>query len=181
MSRLLVLPLALSALLAFSTGCSSKGPDMTGQSTAGFYAPDYEMLWDIGRKEMNNAGYPPDRENSDKPGRKLVSRWKVSLHPFSHQGWREQATLYFHPVEGRDGYWTVEANVVRQTNTNEKNPTDAARAEWDAGVRVPDRETRLVYGVESFFVGHEVSPQFRTNYGMQGAPPPVTPVPSTPK
>jgi hypothetical protein len=163
--------LALAMLLA---ACGSKR-DMSGQASRGFLAPSFEVLWDVAGREMARAGYPPDQENSTRESQTLVSRWQVQLMPFGGKGIREQATVYLHPVSGETNRWTVEANVTREHNMNQKDPGNAAVAEWKQSERVPGKERQIVYGIETFFIGHEVSPRFRTDYDMPGAPAPVTP------
>jgi hypothetical protein len=149
--------------------------DRTGQSSRGFYAGSYDMLWEMATRELARSGFIPDQENSSRENRTLVSRWSVSLSPFTAKGFREQATLTFHPVEGRSGYWTVEANVLRQVNKAMREPSNALAAEWDAGTRRPDVEMRLVHDVEMAFISRDVSPEFRARYGMGGAPDVTTP------
>src|SRR5262245_60283012 len=122
---------ALLLLGALALASCKTPVDRTGQSTRGFYVPGFEVLWELSAREMSNHGYTVDQEASCRESRTMVSRWKVSLQPFAFKGWREQATLYFHPVEGKESYWTVEANVLRQANQNEKEPGSALKATWD--------------------------------------------------
>src|SRR5205085_9655098 len=100
----------------------------------------------------------------------MVSRWQTNLHPFSHHGYRDQATVFIHSVPNRPSYYTVEVNVVRQTNKNLKEPSNAARVDWDSGARAPEIERILKNDIELFFVGHDVSDTFRAQYGMRPAP-----------
>jgi hypothetical protein len=171
MRRTLLIVGLLSAGLG---GCSSK-VDRTGQSTRGFYAGSYDMLWEMAGREMTRSGFVPDRENSCKDSKTMVSRWSTSLSPFSGKGHRDQATLTFHPVEERQGYWTVEANVIRQVNKSMRDPSNALAAEWDAGTRMPDLEARLVHDVEMAFISRDVSPEFRSRYRLDPAPDVLTP------
>ena len=160
-------PLALLIVVAASSlvGCSSS-VDHTGRSTQGFFVPSFDTLWERASIELRDSGYPPDIEASDKTNRMIVSRWDTTLMPFSGKGTREQATLTFHPVPGRDNYWTVEANVIREQNMNMKEPANPRKAEWKNGARVPEQEGMLVHRIETFFIGYEVSPQFRDRYGL---------------
>jgi hypothetical protein len=169
--------LCLLAIAAGLAGCTSGGPDKTGQSSRGFYVGSYDMLWELASREMARSNFVPDQENSSKENRTLVSRWKTSLSPFTSKGTRDQATLTFRPVEGRQGYWTVEANVLRQVNTTMKDPSNPLTASWDAGTRMPDVEARLVHDVEMAFISRDVSGEFRSRYGMGRAPDVVTPAP----
>lgn len=160
-------PLALLLAVCASSlvGCSTS-VDRTGRSTQGFFVPSFESLWERAGTELRDSGYPPDVEASNKATRTLVSRWDTTLMPFSGKGTREQATLTFHPVPGRDNYWTVEANVIREQNMNLKEPANPRKAEWANGARVPEQEGMLVHRIETFFLGYEVSPQFRDRYGL---------------
>ena len=160
---------ALALLLALCVsplaGCSSS-PDRTGRSTQGFFVPSYDTLWERANEELRQAGYPPDVDGSNKVGKVLVSRWDTTLMPFSGKGTREQATLTFHEVPDRPNYWTVEANVLREQNMNLKEPANPRKAEWKNSSRVPEQERLIVHRIETFFLGYEVSPQFRDRYGL---------------
>ncbi len=175
--------LALAATLVFVplAACQSGKADMTGQSTEGFYAPNYDTLWDVTRRELNRAKFTADLENSDKANHVMVSRWNTHLAPFAMKGWREQATVTLRPVPGREGYWTVEANVIRQNNKQGKAPMEPSMADWTPGDRDTEREARLVYSIEAFFLGGDVSERFRTRYGMPAGRTPVVPVEETPE
>ncbi len=173
-----LLPLSgLLALALLATACQS-GPDKTGTSTQGFYASSYDLLWDLSVEQLGRSGWATDSEESSREGKTMVTRWRTRLMPFAMRGWRDRATLVFHPVEGRPDYWTVEANVLRQTNTEEKEPANPVKAKWDKGVRVPEDETRLVHDIEMAFLSRDVSPEFRARYGMPSGPRPIPP-PST--
>jgi hypothetical protein len=165
---------ALLLLALLLAACGSKR-DMSGQASRGFVAPSYEVLWDVAGKEMARAGFPPDLENSSRENKVLTSRWQTQLMQFSGKGWREQATVYLRPVEGQTSRWTVEANVTREYNVNIKEPSNPAKAEWKNPERIGAKERQIVYGIETFFIGHDVSPRFRTDYGMPAESAPITP------
>jgi hypothetical protein len=178
MKRLLALALALP-FVGVPLGCASK-VDTKGQVTQGFYAGQFEMLWDVSRKEMVRNGFSPDPDACNKAGKVMVSRWNVQLASFSGKGYREQATITMHDVPDKAGWYTVEVNVLRSFNKELAEPLNPGKAQWDAGVRQPDREQHIAYAIETFFLGHDVSTRFRSDYGMQSAPPPVAPPPVTP-
>jgi hypothetical protein len=169
------LPLALLAAVLLLAACSTGKRDMSGQASRGFAVPDYEILWDVAGKEMARAGFPPDLDASNRDGRVLVSRWQVQLMQFAGRGWREQATLRLVPVEGQANRWTVEANVTREYNTEVKEPSNPAKAKWESPERIGTKERQIVYGIETFFIGHDVSPRFRTDYDMPAASPVIAP------
>ncbi len=175
-------PLALLFAVSVSSiavtglgGCNTSKPDKTGRSTQGFFVPSFETLWERGGIELRASGFPPDWEASSRDTRTIVSRYDTTLQPFTGKGTREQATLVFHPIAGRDNYWSVEANVLREQNMNSKEPGNIRKADWKNPVRVPEAEGNLVYRIETFFVGAEVSPQFRNRHGMSPGRAPVAP------
>jgi hypothetical protein len=160
---------AVAVLSGLSLAACQSSVDRTGTTTRGFYAPSFDTVWETTQSVMRRDGFTPDPEQSGKVGRTIVSRWNVQLHPFSHQGTREQATVYLKEVEGNPNHWTIEANVVRQTNNNLKDPSNPIRAQWGPEERVPETEARLSHDVEVFFLGYDVSPEFRATYGMPAA------------
>lgn len=172
--RWIALPVPVLVAAVLACGCQSK-PDTTGQSTQGFYASSADTLWDLSEQTLNRSGFVVDSEASSRENLTMVSRWKTSLQPFSFKGWREQATLTFHAIEGKPDYWTVEANVLRQTNLEEREPNNPVKARWKGGERMPAEEMRLVHDIEMAFLTRDVSPEFRARYGMPPPPPPVAP------
>lgn len=171
--------LALLVLAALLPACQSN-VDKTGQHSEGFYVPSYDTLWDVTRQELNRAGFTADLEASNKAGRVMVSRWGTHLMPFSMKGWREQATVTIHPVDGRENYWSVEANVIRQNNKTTREPMNPAMADWTDGERDEAKEQRIVYAIERFFMGDDVSERFRMKYGMPAGHEPVKATPPAP-
>ena len=163
--------LLVTAALSLA-GCHST-PDRTGQSTEGFYSSTQDDVWEVAERELNKQGFAVDSDASCKTAGTMISRWQTNLHPFSHHGYRDQATVTMHPVPSRASYFTVEVNVLRQTNKNIKEPSNPARADWDSGARVPEMERIIKNDVELFFVGHDVSDEFRARYGMRPAAPRV--------
>jgi hypothetical protein len=163
-------PCVLAAVALALVAC--KGPDRTGQVSRGFFSPDFDTVWEVAEREMERSGFTPDRENSSKATRTLVSRWELSMQPFAGRGYREQATLTFHEVPGQPNRWTVESNVLRETNMAMVAPSNPVVAKWENPVRVPEKEMLLTRNVERFFLPNDVSPEFRARYGM---PPPLRP------
>lgn len=172
MRRALVVLAAV--LLALPVAACASSRDRSGKATKGFYAPDEGMLWEVTRREMKRAGFAPDLEAST-TNQVLVSRWDVHLNPFSNKGWREQATITLVRDPEKAGFWTAEANVTREWNTETREPLNAAKASWERPERVPDKESRLVSAIESFFLGRDVSDRFRTDYDMPAGGPPAVP------
>ncbi|MCC7138977.1 MAG: hypothetical protein IT460_11195 [Planctomycetes bacterium] len=165
--------LALAAVLLPVAGCASSR-DRAGKPTKGFYAPDSAMLWEVTRREMKRAGFTPDLDAST-TDQMLVSRWDSHLYPFSNKGYREQATITLVPDPDKTGWWTAEANVTREWNTEVREPLNPAKAKWERPERVADKETRIVAAIESFFLGRDVSDRFRADYDVPSDAPAVPP------
>ncbi len=180
--RTVLAALALVVAATSLPACQGGKADRTGQTSAGFYAPNFDMLWDITRKEMGRAGFTPDPDASSREGRVMQSRWNTQLAPFSGRGYREQATVTLVPIPDKPDRWAVEANVIRQVNKTIKEPMNIAKAEWSEGDRVAEKESQIVYSIESFFLGHDVSDRFRATYGMPAGRAPIeAPKPTEPK
>jgi hypothetical protein len=165
MRRSASVPLVLALLLA---ACQSGEPKGSCTS-AGFPAPDQEFVWNAALRATTAQGFAPDLEASAKEGGTLVTRWKLSLAPFSGHGYREQATVRINPVEGRPKYWTTETVVIRQHNENMTQPTNPVVAQWGAKTRAADVELLINRRIEMDFLAGCVSPQFRQRYGMPAA------------
>jgi hypothetical protein len=182
--RLALLPAA--ALLALSA-CTGGRADTTGQVSRGFYSPDFDTVWEVAHAEMARGQFTVDVDASSKEGRILVSRWSLSLSPFAGKGYREKATVTFHEVPGQPNRWTVEANVLREQNGAMVQPSNPVVAKWENPMRVPEKERLLMSNIERFFVPRDVSPEFRSRYGMPAAtyPEPAgtpgAPLPPSPK
>src|SRR5262245_5761029 len=117
---LAVLPLVL-ALVALA-GCQSGRADTTGQQSDGFPAPDRLSVLDAAHEALHQQGFTPDTSmSSDREG-VVVTRYKLSLAPFSGHGFREKATVRVHEVPGRENYYTAEVNVLREINGNMVQP-----------------------------------------------------------
>jgi hypothetical protein len=168
--------LALAAAALAAAACQK--PDATGQTTRGFYSPDFDTVWEVAEREMTRAGYTPDPDASSRATRTLVSRWELQMSPFSARGHREKATVFLHPVPGASDRWSVEVNVTRETNMAIVQPDNPVVAKWENPQRVGDREHMLAENIERFFVPRDVSPEFRTRYGMPAAPKTTTPAPA---
>lgn len=168
MARLVATAVILALGLSACTSMSQRDPK--GTTTRGFYSPNFDVVWDTAETALKNHHYVVDRENSSREAKTLVSRWNTQLHPFSHKGTREQATVYLHEVEGNPNHYTTEVNVVRQTNVNLKEPGNPTRAQWANDERVPETESRISHEIEVFFLGYDVSPEFRARYGMPSGP-----------
>jgi hypothetical protein len=162
---------AVAGVALALVACQSSSVDRTGKTTRGFYSPDYATVWEQTAKVLRRNGFTPDPDASGPTT--MVTRWNTQLHPFSHKGTREQATVYLREIEGQANHWSIETNVIRQVNRNLKEPTNPIRADWGGDERVPETEDRITHDVETFFLGYDVSPEFRATYGMPAARPEI--------
>lgn len=163
--RTYALALAL-ALPCAATLPGCRGVDTTGQRSDGFMAPDRSLVFEAAADALRQQGFTPDSSASSESAGVVVSRHKLSMAPFSGQGYREQATLRIAEVPGRAGYFTVEANVLREYNDNIEQPSNPVTADWRSGVRVPERENLLKSIVQMRFVSPDASTQFRQERGL---------------
>lgn len=157
----LVLFLALAA-------CSQSRATGTAPSD-GFPAPDKEFVWNVAANALETQGFAPDRESSSKQTWILVSHWKLSLQPFSGQGYRERATVYVYDVPNRPGYYFTETQVARQLNMNMTQPGNAVVANWQQEQREPDMESLINGRIEQYFLPGGVSDRFNERYGSGGS------------
>lgn len=165
---LFVLAVGFAATACQGSGDASEG-DKTGIRSDGFPAPGRQAVWDAAARVLREHQMVPDSDASSPEGGIVVSRWHVSLSPFSREGWREKATVRILQVPDRPGYWRTETNVSRQMNTNVSDPSNPLAAEWADGQRRPDVESLLNKRIELYFLPNDVSPVFRRHHGMPDA------------
>lgn len=162
--------LVVLALVVLLGACSSSRATGTVPSD-GFPAPDKDYVWNVAAQVLSEAGMMPDRESSSKQTWTIVTHWKLSLQPFSGQGYRQRATVTIHDVPGRANYFHTKTQVVRQPNDNMIQPSNPIVADWGDEQRVGDME-RLINGrIELRFLSGEVSPEFRQRHGMEARDP----------
>jgi hypothetical protein len=172
MKRSALFPLAglLTALLALSA-CQS-GPPKGETASDGFPAPDRELVFEAALDAMRAQGFTPDRDATSETTGVIVSRWKLSLQPFSSQGYRDQATIQIYDVPNRPGYYNVRSKVVREHNGNMTQPGNPIVAKWGDAERVAEVEQILNQRVELAFLPGGESSEWRNRYGMPEAPDP---------
>jgi hypothetical protein len=164
--------LVLALLAAASLAACQSGQPQGSCCSAGFPAPDSELVWASARDALEAQGFAVDHDASSSDRGTMVSRWKVRLAPFSGQGFREKATVNIKPVEGRSTYYTVDTQVVRQYNDNLTDPSNPIAAEWDRSERNTTLEQLINRRVEMGFVPGTVSTDFRQRHGMPSDPGP---------
>jgi len=175
----------LMSLLVLSTALTAcQSADTTGQRSEGFAAPDRAMVYEAAWNALRQQGFTPDSSASSQTTGVIVTRHKLSMAPFSGQGFRDQATVRIHEVPQHAHHYTVEVNVLREFNDNIKQPSNPVAADWRTGVREPDLENLIKSRVEMMFISPDASAEFKSSHGMStetrgrlpgestGAPPP---------
>lgn len=157
LSLLLLLPLA---------ACSSGGAATGTAPSDGFPAPSQEFVFNVAAEVLRKQGLSPSMEESSRQTWTVVTHWRNSPAPFSGEGFRERATVKVLPVPNRPGYYFTETQVVRQTNSNIKEPSNMLVADWTGEQRQADRELAINRLIEMQFLTGEVSSEFRDRYGM---------------
>ena len=179
------LPFAFLALVACTSGGTISAnsflanEDESGAQSDGFPAPSRTVVWETAMRTVREQGYVPDPNASAPTSGRIVSRWRMSLQPFSGKGWRERVNLRILPVDGRKNYWRLDTNVLRQLNDNLTEPGNPLAAEWGEGARNTDRERFINQRIELAFLPGDVSKEFRSKYDLPSkedprhrAPPP---------
>ena len=168
----LTLPLLFLGLAACTSGGTISADsflaseDSSGASSDGFPAPSKAVVWETAMRTVREQGYVPDPGASSPVSAKIVSRWRTSLQPFSGKGWRERVSIKITPVSGREGYWRLDTNVLRQLNDNLSEPGNLLEAEWGSGTRNVEREQFLNQRIEMAFLPGDVSKEFRSKYDL---------------
>jgi hypothetical protein len=161
----------LLAALVLAPACQS-GKATGDTASAGFPAPEQEMVYATALDVVQKHGFAIDNDYSDPDGGKLVSRWKNSLQPFSSKGWREKVTVTIRPVQGRTNSFMTETQVVRQLNKNMTDPSNILTAEWGGEERDAEMESLINRQIEVTFLPGGLSPEFRERYGLRSVPNP---------
>jgi len=168
----LSLPLVLLALAACTSGGTIAADsflaseDDTGAASDGFPAPSKVAVWETAMRAVREQGYVPDPNASTPLEGKIVTRWRISLQPFSGKGWRERVSMRIVPIQGKTDYYRLETNVLRQLNDNLTEPGNPLAAEWGQGARNADRERFLNQRIEMAFLPGDVSKEFRSKYDL---------------
>jgi hypothetical protein len=142
--------LLLGPVLALLPGCRSGAPQGGTPSNA-FPAPNREIVYSAALQAMRAQDLTPDLENSSLGQGILVSRWRNSLQPFSHLGYRDMATIWVKDDPGGRNRYTVEVQVMRQRNKNMTQPGNPIAAEWSGSERVPELEGVILQTIRSHF------------------------------
>ncbi|MFM8979758.1 MAG: hypothetical protein ACKOSS_04765 [Planctomycetia bacterium] len=166
---LVLLPL-LAALLGLLPGCQASKGDPTGMESEAFPAPDMGMVYEAAQEAMRQQGFTADSSESSEAQGLVVSRYRLTMAPFSGQGHRDKATVRIKAAPSRPAYWIAEVNVLRQPNTNITEPSNPIAASWGDAVRVNELENVIRARIEMAFAGQGVSDAFRRERGMLPRP-----------
>jgi len=168
-ARLAASALLGALLLGGLAACQTSRPSGVVTS-AGFPAPDQEIVYHSALRALGEQGFSADLELSDAAAGTIVTRWKNSLQPFSGQGYRDQATVTIRPVAGRSGYYAVDTQVIRQFNDNMVQPSNLVTAEWKRDTRVSELEMLISRRIETYFLPGGLSSDFRQRHGLAPTP-----------
>lgn len=160
----------LVALLGLLPGCQAGKGDPTGMESGAFPAPDMGMVWEAAKEALRQQGFTADSSESSEAQGLVVSRYKLSMAPFSGQGHRDKATVRIKAAPSRPAYWIAEVNVLRQPNMNMTEPSNPIAASWGDPVRVGELENVIRARIEMAFAPQGVSDAFRRERGMLPRP-----------
>lgn len=137
---------ALALLLAvLSAACaSSPKPEWVA---ADVQPVSLGVLWEVTRLSLVREGFPVPAQGFDPRTRKVVSGWRMDLHPFRGEGFRERATVGYEPRSG--GRFDLSVRVERQINQNIARPLEAAHADWKQAPDEPGRARVLMQSIRS--------------------------------
>jgi hypothetical protein len=183
----LALPLLFLGLAACTSGGTISADsflaseDESGATSDGFPAPSKVVVWETAMRTVREQGYVPDPSASSPLTGKIVSRWRLSLQPFSGQGWRERVSMKIEPIPGKKDYYRLDTNVLRQLNDNLTEPGNPLATEWGEGARNTQREQFINQRIEMTFLPGDVSPEFRSKYDLPSKQDPRQRAPAPPK
>jgi len=162
-------------------GCQSEKADTRGLVGDGFPAPSKEMVYQAAVRAVQRQGYSIDPSGSSMQGGVVESVWYTSMQPFAGKGRRDKITVRIQDVPQRADYYRVETNVIRETNTNLRDPSNIMMAEWDAPTRVGVMENLITRTIEMEFLSGEPSDKFRRRYELPSGNSPRIRAPAAPE
>jgi hypothetical protein len=111
----------------FLAACSlpTKTAYVTGQAPAA----SERVLWEVCRLTLQEQGLQLSASGFDPKTKGVVSMWRISLHPFRGQGFRERAHVSY--AEAGQGRVEFTVRVERQSNQNIAKPLDPEYAKWE--------------------------------------------------
>ncbi len=156
----LVLGLLLPAL-GLLPGCQSMpvwlqgDPEMVApkdsdwRSTESFSAPSFDIVWERVRLILAGEGYRIDEGRTHVDERLIVTDWSVYLAPTRYEGVRRRAHAQIQG--GAGGLWSVRLAVMKQRNTDIRQPMNPAAAKWENVGSEESRAALLLWKVSNAF------------------------------
>jgi hypothetical protein len=114
-------------VLATLAACESPSSTMaTVEKSSSAYRNSFDFVWQSSLDELRIAW---QIESEDRAKRTITTAWAVNLSPFSHLGRRDRLIVTI----GGDmqSGWRATAKQESETNNNEENPLDQAKAKWE--------------------------------------------------
>jgi hypothetical protein len=144
--------------------------DTAGLVSNSFPAPDKSLVYEAAADALRQQGLTPDSSVSSEAQGLIISRHKLVMAPFAGQGHRDKATVRIQEDPARPSYYTVEVNVIRETNSNITEPSNPIAASWGNPERQAELENIIRARVEMRFAPAGASDAFRRERGMQTVP-----------
>lgn len=123
-------PLFLFALAASLQlpGCASSRPPAEW-AEGDVSASSVRLLWEVTQLVFERERLPVLSSGFDPKTRSVRSGWRIDMHPFRGEGFRERAEVGYEP--GEDGRFHVRVRVEREVNQNIARPLDPQYADWE--------------------------------------------------
>ena len=105
------------------------------------------VLWEVTRQALMRESFPVAAPGFDPSTRSVTSGWRMDLHPFRGEGYRERATVTYEPGPG--GRIDLSVRVEREINNNIARPLDPSYADWKKSADEPGRARVLLQSIRS--------------------------------
>lgn len=123
--------------------------DTDWRSTESFSAPSFDIVWERVRLILAGEGYRIDEGRTHADERRIVTDWSVYLAPTRYEGVRRRAHAEIQG--GAGGLWSVRVAVMKQRNTDIRQPMNPATAKWENVGSEDSRAALLVWKVGNAF------------------------------
>ncbi len=138
--------LLLFCLLLLSTACQSTTPKPVWVEREVPLASQ-RVLWEVSRLAMEREGFPVLMTGFEARSREAHSGWRIDLHPFKGEGFRERAVIGYDT--GPAGKLLIRARVQHEINDNIAKPLDPAHASWKPAADNEGRAKVMLQYVQS--------------------------------
>jgi hypothetical protein len=119
------------------------------RTTDPFSAPSFGVVWDRVRLVLAGEGYRIDEARTRADERLLVTTWSTYLAPTRYEGVRRRAHAEI--VEGGAGSWSVRIAVMKQRNTDIRQPMNPSVAKWENVGAEETRAALMVWKIANAF------------------------------